>query len=420
MEKFKKIDTTLRDLLDAEEPLFTQGLRQLEQASGHKGTDVQLLSEILQKAHGIMKQLGFDHGDTTGPELYQALNNMAKKHDDHLARQIGGTEPDNVAQMLPLIAAAIAKIDMPRDAWVLKKSVTKEFLRKSPPKNIMKRLGYDDVDIMLKKENLGEVYGALRFAEDAEWLRAFNKNYESLTPRDFETRNIEVILMPTERWGDIAAHFIEKKRHNITHLKELGIVLMLPMLQPRDLGITLKALPLVLHYYNEIRLYSSFFKLKQVAPHFGKIFVDTLNADPDLGPIMAGQHIHWRVIQRYFAKLKDEYHPEIFEPHVQPEDLHWRKAEDTLYKMDPELGFWRDLDYVGLMFNDGPIAFNLMDVSVSFSNQTLYEERNIYHFRESLWNEIFIRYMGHKNLEQQVLEQLDNEMIKPENLSPGE
>lgn len=420
MDKYKKITTTLRDLLAAEEPLFTQSLRQLEQASGRKGTDVVLLSEIIEKAHAKMRELGFDHGDTTGPELYQALNNLAAKHDDHLARQIGGTEPDNVKQMLPLIAQAIAKVDMPRSVWVLKKSVAKEFLRKLPPKNIMKRLGYTSVDEMLKKENLGEIYGALRFAEDAEWLRKFNANYETLTPRDFETRDIEVVIMPHERWGDIAAKFIEKKRHNITHLKELGVILMLPMLQERDRGITLKALPLVLHYHNEIRLYSAFFKLKQVAPHFGKIFVATLNADPDLGPIMAGQHIHWRVIQRYFAKLKDEYHPEIFEPHVQPEDLHWRKAEETLYQMDPELSFWRELDYVGLVFEDGPLSFNLMDVSVSFSNMTPYEGRNIYHFRESLWNEIFIRYMGHKNLEQQVLEQLDNEMIQPENLSPGE
>jgi hypothetical protein len=28
-------------------------------------------------------------------------------------------------------------------------------------------------------------------------------------------------------------------------------------------GVTLKALPLLIHYYNEIRLYSSFFKLMQ-------------------------------------------------------------------------------------------------------------------------------------------------------------
>ena len=416
MDAHKKTTTTLRDLLDAEEPLFTQALEQLEDASGRKGADVKLLSEIIEKSHRIMKELGLDPADTNGPEFYGALLNRIAVHDEHLARQIGGTEPDNVDQMLPLIAKAVEGIDMPRDCWVLKKHIAKDFLRKMPPKGIMQRLGYSDVAEMLKKENLGEIYGALRFAEKPDWLREFNKKYERLTPSDFETRPIEVIQMPKERWGDIAAHFIQKKRHNITHLKELGVILMLPMQQARDKGITLKVLALLLHYHNEIRLYSSFFKLQQVKPHFGKVFVETLNADPDLGPIMAGQHIHWRVIQRYFGKLKDEYHPETFQPHVQPEDLHWRRAEETLYELDPELAMWKEMDYAALMFEDGPVTLNLMDLSVSYSNQTPYEGRDIYHFRESLWNEVFIRYMGYKNLETQILEQLDNDMIEPEDL----
>jgi hypothetical protein len=57
-----------------------------------------------------------------------------------------------------------------------------------------------------------------------------------------------------------------------------------------------------------------------------------------------------------------------------------------------------------------------MDVSLSYSNKESYENRYVYHFRESLWNEIFMRYMGHKNLEDQILKQLDNDMIAPEKL----
>lgn len=413
----KKVQTTLSNLLDAEQPLFAQSIEQLELASSREGRDVRLISEIIGRAQQIMlNDLKLDFNDTTGPELYKALNNKVAEHDEILAKSIGGKNPSDIAEMMPLIKAAAEKIDMPRDCWVLKKSVAKEFLRKNPPKNIMKKLGYTNVDSMLKKENLGEIFGALRFAESDSWLREFNKNYERLRPSDFTTRDIEIITMPADRWSDIAEPFVKKKKHNITHLKELGIILMLPMAKKRDEGVTLKVLPLLLHYFCEIRLYSSFFKLKQVSPNFGKIFVNTLIADPDLGPIMAGQNIHWRVIQRYFGKLGDENHPEIFQPHVQPEDLHWRKAEDILYEFVPELEFWRDLDYVGLSFSDGPVAFNLMDVSVSFSNQTPYEMRNIYHFRESLWNEVFIRYMGSRNLEEQILEQLDNDMIEPEKL----
>lgn len=406
----------LRDLLDAKEPLFSLSLQQLERASGNKGVDTKLIGDIIRRAHSAMRVLGLDPQDTTGPELYKALTAQIKKHDEHLATQIGGSAEDTVHNLLPLMKQAAEKADIPRDAWVLKKSVAKSMLRKMPPPHIMEILGHSSVESMLKHENLAEVYGALRFAESPEWLTRFNGLYESLTPGDFEVRRIEIVIMPRERWGDIAEHFIEKKRHNITHLKELGVILMLPVKADRLPGITIWAMSLLFHYTNEIRLYSTFFKSQQVKKDFGQIFVTTLIADPDLGPVMAGEHIHWRVIQRYFGKLEKESHPEIFEPHVQPEDLHWRKAEHEIAKIDPELAFWQDMDYVALLFDGRPLPFTMTDVAASYCNNTPYEQRVIYHFRESLWNEIFIRYMGQKTLEQQVLAQLDNDMIAPENL----
>lgn len=404
------------DLLHAKDPLFSTAIDQLEQATGKDGQDVRLTAEIIEKFNDRVKKLGLDPTDSTGKEIYNALLNLAKVHDEHLAKQIGGTDPEDVDQIVPLAIKAIQEIDMPRQCWAMKKSVAKEFLRKTPPQKIMGLLGYESVDSMLKKENIFELYGALRFAEDDEWLRDFNRNYETLTPSDFETRDIELVQMPADRWSDVAEHFVEKKRHLNTHSKEMGSVYIMPSKIKKMPAITTKIMTLTFHYYNEVRLYSSFFKMQQVKKNFGEIFVDTLLADPDSAAIMAGNKVHWRVIQRYFGKLKDEYHPEIFEPHVQPEDLHWRHAEEQLYKVDPELEFWNGLDFVGKMYDDKPLTMNLMDISLSYSNQISYEDRYVYHFREALWNEIFMRYMGKKTLEEQILKQLDNDLIEPENL----
>jgi hypothetical protein len=150
--------------------------------------------------------------------------------------------------------------------------------------------------------------------------------------------------------------------------------------------------------------------------NFGAIVADTLIADPAHVHLTEHSHIHWRVIQRYFGKLTGEVHPEEFEPHVQPEDLHWRRAEEVLYEIDPELAFWRGLDFVGVFKGPDAITFNLMDLSLSYSNAIPYADRYLYHFRESLWNEIFARYLGEKVLETQLLEKLDNAVIKPETL----
>ncbi len=409
----------LSRLLEAKQPLFDLTIKQLEEQTGNRSIDAQLVAEILETAHKKMRELKLDPADTKGRELYRMLMNTVQQHDEHLAKKIGGKDPTSLSEMTPKILQRIKTIDMPREGWFLKDEVAKDLLLQMPPKNIMDRLGYTSAKKMLQNESLYEIYGALRFAEPSEWLNEYNRQYTSLTKDDFETRDVQIVQFDTEKWGDIAAEFIKKKLHNITHLKELGVIMTMPVADEKPMpGVTLKVMPLILHYFNEIRLYSSFFKLMKDKQNFGEIFVDTLIADPSPVQVTKTDHVHWRVIQRYFGKLKDEYHPEMFEPHVQPEDLHWRKAEEILYEVDPELEFWHNLDYIGLFMNDDePVTFNLMDVSLSYSNQLSFEDRYLYHFRESLWNEIFVRYLGQKNLEDRVLKRLDNALIAPEKIT---
>lgn len=406
----------LSKLLGANEPMFSLALKQLEEASGRPSVDVRLTAEIIGKVQIKTKELGLDPHDTTGAELYHALLDKARIADEHLVHAVGGHDPQDVQGLLPLIRQAVEESDHQRDAWVLKKSVAKSMLKKMPPKKIMEHLRYKSVDSMLKREDISEIYGALRFAEGPEWLNDFLGLYKDLHPSDFEKRSIEIVSMSHERWGDIAEEFVHKKKHNITHLKELGVILMLPTSVERMRGVAITVLPLLFHYLNEIRLYSTYFKLQQVKHNFGQIVTDTLIADPSSAAVMSGTSIHWRVIQRYFGKLENEFHPEQFEPHVQPEDLHWRRAEESLYRLEPRLEFWRDLDFVGVVHGDRPVTFNLMDMSIAYRNDASYENRVIYHFQEALWNEVFVRYMGQKTLENQVLKQLDNEMVAPEEL----
>jgi|AntRauTorcE11897_2_1112592.scaffolds.fasta_scaffold00242_15 hypothetical protein len=412
----KATSTNLATLLNAQEPVFSLSLRQLEKAGGHGSQDVKLQAEIIEKAHEATRQLGLDPKDTTGPELYGALLAKAEEHDKKLAERLGVEQFDDVKEVNSRVLQVPSEMDVKMDCWVLKKSMAKKFLKAMPPKGMMKILGYRSVDSMLKNENISELFGAIRFSEDGEWLNEFNEQYKTLKPSDFETRKIEMIHMDVEKWGDIAAHFVEKKRHFHTHSKEMGVIVIVPTALEKMAGVATKSLLLTFHYINEIRLYSAFFKLKQVDAKFGEIVVETLIADPSDAAVMAGQNIHWRVVQRYFGKLKDEYHPEAFQPHVQPEDLHWRKAEEMMFQFDDKFEFWKDMDYVAIVHDGRPTTFNLMDVSFGYSNKIPYQERYIYHFREALWNELFIRYMGQGSLEDQILIQLDNDMIKPEEL----
>jgi hypothetical protein len=144
----------------------------------------------------------------------------------------------------------------------------------------------------------------------------------------------------------------------------MGVVYYLPVLDDIP-GALLRILPLTFHYINEIRMYSAFFKLIRRRSDFAQKIVKTLIAEPEIAKF-SDLGVNWGVIQRYFGKLKNEKHPEEFLPHLQPEDLHWRKAEEVIYQLDPEFKFWQDMDWVAKVASDGePLTLNLMDVSLA-------------------------------------------------------
>lgn len=407
--------STLADLLLAKEPLFSQSLKELELRGGHPSADVQLVAELATKSAAFVAELGLDN-TATAPQIYTALLQRSAADNAALAKLIGAPDAITLSELIPRLVELVSQANSPKACYALKESVAQELLKKHPPTAIMQRLGYDDVDALLRHEDIGELFVALRFAESPDWLNDFNAAYQTIQATDFENRQIRVIVFDPAKWGDVAEPFVQKKLHNLTHSKEMGVVGIVPMQQPSMVGAPLKILTMLLHYYNEIRLYSAYFKLISTKQNFGKVLAKTLIAGTPKVSIHADQHIHWRVIQRYFAKLGDEQHPEIFQPHVQPEDLHWRAAEDILYELDPALGIWRNLDYVAATRGKELVSLNLIDVAFSYSNNVSYQDRYVYHFRESLWNEVFARYMGADVLRQQILERLDNEIIKPEEL----
>lgn len=407
--------SVLGELLLANEPLLTASLAELEQRSGHTAADVQLVAELATKSVAAITGLGLKT-DATAQEVFDAQMKLIAQDNIRLAKLVGSDDDQDLAKLTPRLVATVQKADIPRDCYALKESSARKMLLASPPRAIMQRLGYESIETMLRHEDLAELFVALRFAETPDWLNKFNAGYHELTPNDFEQRDIKIVVFNAEKWGDVAEHFVTKKLHNLTHSKEMGVVGIVPSNVTSMRGAPLKMLPMLLHYHNEIRLYSAYFKLIATKKNFGEILGKTLIAGTPKVNIHADQHIHWRVIQRYFGKLGDEKHPEIFEPHVQPEDFHWRSAEETLYTIDPQLKFWQGMDYIGTKLDGGVVTFNLMDAAFGHSNGVNFKERYLYHFRESLWNELFARYMGSDVLRQQVLERLDNEVIKPEEL----
>ena len=400
----------LSQALAAREPAFSQGIQQLERAAGAPGADIRLTAEVVQNTRSKITQLGLDPSDTTGQELYQALA-LRLGQDEVVVRQALGVEGDASADdMVAKVVKFIDDNDSYKNCFALKASVAKRLLKKKPPKLAMKRLGYRSIDSMLKHESVPSLYAAALITESEQWHKSYRDQYAKLRPSDFEVRKISLVHPKTKRWQELADGFIGDARHNILTFPELGAVVTLPISKSVD-GLTIITLLMVSEEMNRIRANSSFIKLQQVKPDFGKLVQTASITEPYTTARMASQTVPWRMIQRYYSRYQDAYHAEIFEPHVQPDDLKWGSGEALLASLDGRLEFWQGCENLGFMGEDGAIvSCNALDVALSHCNKMPYTNRVVHFVRDNLWHELMMRYLHQENLETAVRQQLAGDL----------
>ncbi len=405
----------LSELLGAKEPEFRLGLRQLERAGGAPSADIRLSAELQQAVQVSLNELGLDPHDTTGPELYSAL--MAKaKQDDGVIREVLGAGSDDTDLTLK-IQRLMTKVDVPKKTFALKCSVAKRLLKKNPPKKAMKQLGYRSIDSMLKHESVAQLYAAAVITESSSWHRQLLQSYKGLGATDFESRDIAVVAPLNKRWESLAHSYVNDVKQNIMSFKELGAVVLLPLPAQTVEGAALAVTLLTLHALNEIRLASAYLKLQQVRPDFGNLLMQTARSEPYTQASLLGERLPWKLIHRFFATSDKDFNAELFEPHVQPEDLQWKPAENILAELHDRLEFWGRGVHLALLDHGTPVSLNFTDAVLNFCNKLPYEQRIVHYFRDHLWHELMLRYLNQENLEQVVHEQLGDELVDEAELS---
>lgn len=302
---------------------------------------------------------------------------------------------------------------------VLKLEKAREILRQNPPPNVLSGLGYSSVDELLAHEDLLEIFSALRFIESTEWMHEnFDKEYDHLTADDFEERDVKVIVL-REKWLQLAEKFLQKKYHNVSHLKELGVIFIIPI--PIDTpGETLRLFALVLHYLHEMEFYNVLIQRYMKDADFVDKFKSLLRGDVGdvLHEIRDGK-IRVPIVQRYLAK-EDPNDVHLTTPHVNSETLHWDKAENDIAKLSARfdylnLDMWQNLGWVGDYFpveGDGEelLSFDLID-TVMYIVKAKELIKYLYHHQEALWNKIFSEYLGREAMEKMIIENFDKGYI---------
>lgn len=375
---------------------------------------LQRLSEELVKERGeALSQLGLSESSGR-EEVLAALTVRTKKTEEELLELL--QHPDcSTHEGCRIPIKTVFDHAKPPKGFFLKEDKAKELFLAHPPKGVMTEFGYDpargELGKMLAKEDIYHLFASLRFLEEQHWLNEeFFASYSSLTPDDFEKREIKIEVLPKDQFGSVGAEFMRKKFHNVSHLKEMGLIFVLPVVQEE--GVFLRMFSLLLHYLHEVSFYAKHFE--QCAnpsagsgQDFTKNLTSALRGDVRKTVPPVENLFVWLIIQRYLAK-EDPKDTRLALPHISPEAMFWRKATDDLGRLgeeDPELSlsFWAGKAHVAGIFEGEITSFNFEDNAFSAVSDREVEQYT-YHMHEALWNRLFTSYFDEKVLETLMLE----------------
>ncbi|MBU4142370.1 hypothetical protein KJ590_00010 [Patescibacteria group bacterium] len=412
----------IAQLLRAPEEILVELFDKMEKLTGKIGVADKIFQENQAMITQKLGELGIPEDKADEAFVEAEILKKTKAADEAFSEFLGRPDFSSPAGCQVMVDLVRQVKNGPNKGFFIKEEKLKSFLYLNPPRNILSALGYKNIKEALAKEDLYELFAALRFVENERWLNeVFFRPYNDLIADNFEEREIKISVL-SPKWGAIGQKFVGKKLHNISHLKEVGLVFLIPIKKVSSeagAGQTLETFSLVLHYLHEVDFYCRLFRKYAVLPNFGSKLVKLVSGQV-LTSLLPKEGINWRIIQRYLAKI-DPQDPRLFEPHVNPETVHWLKAEkemDELAVKNPQLklDFWRGIDdFAGEIFPAGKrgeeiVSFDLLDNLISLTHGGL--GKYLYHQQEALWNKIFIEFMGEEKLEEALVENIEKGFIE--------
>ncbi|OGN28128.1 MAG: hypothetical protein A3A33_02120 [Candidatus Yanofskybacteria bacterium RIFCSPLOWO2_01_FULL_49_25] len=417
-EAFEKLARILRTRPEVLEDLA----QKMEKITGKTGIIEKIVQENEILAERTLSEFGLSPEERTAERVYESLMRRLQHMDEHLYEFLDKPDLSKMSSACGKLCEVAEQLAQSKRGFFIKKEKAVGLLEKFPPKNLLDHFGYATVRELVDKHGFSSVFASLRFAQDDEWMHTFfNESYKELTASDFEERDVELKVLETE-WLAVAEKFMKHKYHNVSHLKELGIIFIVP-LELHVAGETSRMFTLLLHYLNEVPFYSKLFRKFSTEPDFITKLQSLLRGDVPDAPAPDHGKTSFRIVQRYLAK-DDENDFRLLEPHVNPEAEHWYRAEGDLGRMATmpgtmgeghALGYWQGLDFVGDFFKavDGSeklVSFDLIDLIMSLVKKG--EIKYLYHQEEALWNKIFIEYLGREKMNELIEENIINGFIQ--------
>ncbi len=389
---------------------FVQYIELLEAKSGKKGALDELQKQLEHKWNAAAQVLKLKE-EGTFEEALDAVQAHMQDTQITIHARLGWPSLNTVESWRGVIDQMLEQARPGTTAgFFLKSESAQQLLEKVPPQEVIDYFGYSDVNELLQKEDVFEIFASLRFAVSHEWNDRFLEEYATLTPDDFEERETIYLVMDPEKWFDLAREFAKKKLHPLSHLKEMGIVFAIPNPEAKVSAESMMATvaSLVMHYHYEVNFYARYMQriASEKPDKYGLLLQKMIMGDiiqenlPQDGV---------RITHQYYTK-KDDPDSRVYEPHVMPEPLHWHKGREAVHAVVCtekvcHVDIWSSCYTVGEMIDGQLLSLNYED------NVVIADTHKTYHLYEALWNQIYAAHFSMDQLEEDFLQHLDTGLI---------
>lgn len=395
----------ISDILGANRVEFNNLVSDWERRSGHPSNDLKLYSDIRTRAIRAIRELGLDPTDIISGELYFALQDRAKSDNSWLADILNIKPGSTPEELITAIVKWVNRNNKSSVSWTLKPSVMRGFIKKIPPKGVMKVLGLRSVDSMLKRNSVAEIMNLANELESPDYHKKFAVNYKKLKSSDFDEKKTDFEVLTKSRIAKL-----EKSQMNLSKIilpnYALGSVLIIPPKSRFPLDVL--AITMILaEVVSDIRRYGAYYKIISVRKDFAEQFGVTVSQ----GLMKASSQISeigWNSIHKHLVGNEDVVGI-INQPHITGDEFDHTPAIHLLAEVDDRFNYWQDLEYVFYQTPDQPpISLNLMDVVMNKANHNHFHNQSGVYGRSRLWEELWTRYLTNDRVTEQIIDKIIN------------
>ncbi|MEK7626043.1 MAG: hypothetical protein AAB423_01655 [Patescibacteria group bacterium] len=370
----------LIQLFEAPEVDFRHHINDWEVKSGRKSIDIRLTHQIKNSSKEILAYLGLAE-DASSKEVYHALNHLLDKENTIIEKSLGVSSESTPDEVIRKILSFLKTKRVVGESYFMKPAKIKGYIKKQPPKKIMKILGYRSVDSLLKRESDGLIISVAKELESTEWQKEYARFCSNLVGSDFHIQDIHISLVPLKSRERMKHAKIEGS-YLVRQTSEVGDLSLIPA-KRRFKNDSITYLTAILDGVYQLRLCGSYFNYLSFGKDFGKKFSRAVFSGIRDGTTDE-LSMQWPSIYREMAKTSIDDPLIIDEKIDRPADILKEYFEFNVP--------WHKFDQV--VFGDKElVSLNLLDVVTNSSNNFEFAQRYIHTAQQEIWDRLSYEYL---------------------------